>query len=98
VYYSPQIAGLQVVLPDQAILSNYLGPQYNQDSSANGSVPGSSMAQKAFTLSAAPVVPGLLIVLVNGILQNDYAFSGQLIVLETAPNPGTVIEAVYSVA
>ena len=95
-YYSPQIAGQLLVLPDQTIAAPFSGQTYNNDSSANGSITGIiNGINTSFTLSAPPTPPASLILMVNGLVQSAYSFSGTSIGLETPPEPGDVISASY---
>jgi hypothetical protein len=96
VYWSTQIAGLQVVLPDQAIVPPNPGADFNSDSSANGTITGTIDGRNTvFTLSAAPVVPGSLIFMVNGLAQVGFTLAGAVVTLAVAPRAGDVLTAVY---
>lgn len=78
--------------------NNNLAPAYNSDSSSNGTITGAiNGINAAFMLSEAPAVPSSLILMVNGKVQYAYAFSNATVVLETPPNPGDVITAVYQI-
>ena len=95
-YYSTQITGQQIVLVDQVISAPYNGQIFNNDSSALGTITGSiNSVNTSFELSAAPTPPASLILMLNGIVQLRYSFSGTSIGLETPPNPGDVITASY---
>jgi hypothetical protein len=99
VYYSTQIAGLTFVLTDQIIAPSSVQPQYNSDTTAIGTILPNNPndIEVAFTLSATPV-PGSLILMVNGLVQYAYAFSGSTVIFETAPLTGDVITATYQVS
>jgi hypothetical protein len=100
-YWSPQIAGLQVVLVDQAIVppDNTLAPAFNQDSSAM------ALSLVPLTVLTKPLPYRLLRssqmafswLWSMGIVQIAFAFEGTLIVLETAPNPGSTVSAIYEI-
>jgi hypothetical protein len=92
---------MQLVLTDQMVLSTATGPQYNSDTSANGSIlPQPDGVTVDFKLSGAPAL-GSLALMVNGLLQLGYALSvGPLytsVIFEQAPLPGDVITANYQV-
>jgi hypothetical protein len=94
VYWSPQIAGLQVVLPDQVITA----PPYswNNDSSTNGTIVGViDGVNTVFTLSGAPTPIASLVLTVNGIIQTGWTISGAVVNLAVAPHGGNTIEARY---
>jgi hypothetical protein len=98
VYRSPQIATptLTLVLPDQSIVAPYNGPTYNSDSTFNGSIsPSPNGVTVGFTLSGVPTPPTSLVLMLNGLVISGYAFSGQTVVLETAPLSTDVITARY---
>jgi hypothetical protein len=97
-YYSPQIAGQTYVLTDQSILASYNGLTFNSDTSTNGTIlPNPDGSTVQFALSAAPNPPTSLVLMLNGIVQSAYAFSGATVVFQTAPHVGDVITARYQV-
>jgi len=51
----------------------------------------------AFMLSASPTPPASLVLMINGLVQLAYAFSGQQVIFETPPHAGDVISAVYQI-
>ena len=98
VYYSPYIQ--QVVLTDQIIVQpdGTIQPQFNLDSTADGSMSGAvNGVNTAFTLSSTPASQSSLIIMVNGVIIFAYAYSEptNTIILENAPNPGSVVSARY---
>jgi hypothetical protein len=98
VYNSPQIAGQTLVLADQIVSSVTNLPQFNNDSSAAGTIkPSPNGVRTGFTLSAAPMPPASLVLMVNGQVIEKYALSNNQVVFETAPSPTSVITAVYAV-
>jgi hypothetical protein len=97
-YYSPQMAPQTMTLVDQIVSSSTNLPQYNNDTSSNGSIiPSPNGVQLAFTLSAAPQPPSSLILALNGAVVLGYGFSGQTVVFEVAPKTTDVISATYAV-
>jgi len=97
-YTSPQIQ--QVVLADQIIVqpNGTVQPQFNLDSTADGTMSGAiNGVNKSFTFSNTPASQSSLIVMVNGLVIFSYAYSEptNAIILENAPNPGSVVSARY---
>jgi hypothetical protein len=100
VYYSTQIATptQTLVLTDQAITGPTNLPQFNSDSTVNGTIhPNPDGAAVSFTLSAAPNPPASLVLTLNGLLVPAYAFAGQTVILQTPPPAGSVLSATYQV-
>jgi hypothetical protein len=98
VYYSSQILGQTLVLTDQSILGPTNLPQFNSDTTVNGTIrPGINGAAVSFTLSAAPNPPASLVLTLNGLIVPAYAFSGSTVVLQTPPRLGDVLAATYQV-
>jgi hypothetical protein len=96
VYYSPQIVGLQIVLPDQIITSPPF--TWETDSSTNGTILGVINGVNAtFTLSGVPAPAASLILSVNGIVQQGFSISGAVVTLAVPPRVGSVIQARYIV-
>jgi hypothetical protein len=97
VYTSPQIQ--QVVLVDQCIVQpdGALAPQYQSDSTANGTL-GSAGFGGIYTTSATPSPVTSLIVTVNGIVQTGWSFSApRTLELAAVPQSTDVVAAVYQV-
>jgi hypothetical protein len=96
VYYSPQIAGLQVVLTDQIITSPPF--TWENDSSSNGTITGTiNGINSTFTLSGIPAPPTSLILTVNGIQQLGFSITGNTVTLAVPPRVGNIIAARYIV-
>jgi hypothetical protein len=96
VYYSSQIAGLQVVLEDQIVTS----PPFTwaSDSSANGTITGAiNGINVQFTLSGTQAPPTSLILTVNGIQQLGFSITGNTVTLAVPPRVGNIIAARYIV-
>jgi hypothetical protein len=95
VYYSPQIAGLQVVLTD-VIISAGTPNSINNDSSANGTIVGLiNGVNTEFDLSNVPTPTDSLLLSVNGVVVTGWTISGRTANLPVAPRPGAVIAARY---
>lgn len=100
VYYSTQIATptQTLVLTDQIISTPTNLPQFNSDSTINGTIqPAPDGVTVGFNLSAAPALPASLILCVNGQVINAYAFANTTVIFETPPTAGSVITATYQV-
>ena len=104
VYYSTQIATptQTIVMPDQAIVPPSTEPQYNSDTSVNGSIlPSPNGTVTGFTLSGTPV-SGSLILMLNGLVVLGYgmsvdSFGHTIVIFETAPLSTDVITATYQI-
>jgi hypothetical protein len=99
-YFSTQIAapGQQIILTDQAITGPTNLPQFNSDTTINGTIrPGCDGVTVAFTLSAAPNPPASLKLMLNGLLVSAYAFAGSTVVLQSPPPAGSVLSATYHI-
>jgi hypothetical protein len=97
-YTSQQMAPQILTLVDQILSSSTNLPQYNNDTTSNGTIhPSPNGVQVAFTLGAAPAPPSSLILAVNGAVVLGYAFSGQTVVFEAPPKTTDVITATYAV-
>jgi hypothetical protein len=104
VYYSPQIAGLQVVLPDQIVArpDNNVTSLFNFDTSLpGGGITGAiDGVNKLFLLSGTANPGTSLIFLINGLgVGEQFSFDGHQILFDTfAPPVGTILAAHYEIS
>jgi hypothetical protein len=104
VYYSPQIAGLQVVMPDQIVAQadNNVTSLFNFDTTLpGGGITGAiDGVNKLFLLSGTATPGTSLIFLINGVgVSEQYSFDGHQILFDTfAPPIGTILAAHYEIS
>jgi hypothetical protein len=99
-YHSTQISapGQQIILMDQAISGPTNLPQFNSDTTTDGTIrPTPNGVAVSFTLSAAPNPPASLVLTLNGLVVPAYAFSSSTVILQTPPPAGSVLNATYQV-